>query len=83
MLPQKELGEYVEQNCQKAEFRNEYGEQFTIYCDGITAFMKGDETDGEIVPLFSKEFNIWNKKEVYLLGEALMKLGEPPAGQKA
>lgn len=64
----------------QAEFRNSYGEPFTIYSNGTLVFMSGTEVgmmvDGDeqmdgILPLFNASFNIWAKDELYKLGEAL------------
>lgn len=64
----------------KSEFKNSYGEPFTIYSNGTLAFMSGTEVDmtvgGDekmdgILPLFNASFNIWSKDELYKLGEAL------------
>lgn len=57
----------------KAIFTNEYGEKFTIYNTGITIYMVGDETDHELVNLFSSNFDIWSKDELKKLGEAIAK----------
>lgn len=68
-------------------FKNEYGEQFNIYSDGILTFMGGDEVrtmvdnkykiGEEIIPLFNQCFNIWNRNELYQLGKALQVLNAP------
>lgn len=55
-------------------FANEYGEKFTIYCDGMTVYFASDETDWEVVNLFNDKFNIWNSEELYRLGQCLMLL---------
>lgn len=64
----------------KAEFKNSYGEPFTIYSNGNTVFMSGTEVDmmveeeskmDGILPLFNTNFNIWSKDELYKLGDAL------------
>ena len=63
-------------------FKNEYGEKFTIYSDGVMVFMSGDETDNEFICLFNPDFSIWNRAELYELGKALMELHKPIKGEE-
>ena len=68
-------------------FKNEYGEQFNLYCNGTTAFIGGSEIrimaadytkiGKEIMPLFNPSFNVWSRDELYKLGEGLMTLNRP------
>lgn len=64
----------------KSEFKNSYGEPFTIYSNGTSVFMSGTEVDmmadeadkmDGILPLFNASFNIWSADELYKLGDAL------------
>ena len=59
----------------KAKFTNIYGEEFTVYFDGITVYFGGDETDQEIILMFNDKFNIWSNDELVLLGKALIEVG--------
>lgn len=61
-------------------FVNEHGENFTVYSDGITAILGGDEVDAMVdgkkklygmVCLFNDAFSIWSAEELYKLGDAL------------
>lgn len=67
----------------KAEFRNEHGELFNLYSNGITVLMSGDEVRAMVdpaktiegyIPLFNSSFNIWSAEELYKLGLALVEL---------
>ena len=58
----------------KATFKNEYGEKFTIYCDGITIMFGGDETDQQVIPLFNEKFNIWSEEELKKLAKAILEI---------
>jgi hypothetical protein len=69
----------------KKSFTNEYGEKFTIYSNGITAYMSGDEVNAMVkpnkvicgvIPLFNQNFDIWSSNELYQLGKALMELNK-------
>lgn len=63
-----------------SKFSNEYGEDFTIYSNGNTVYMEGDEVnamvdennkfDG-ILPLFNPAFSIWSVDELWKLGASL------------
>lgn len=80
----KAVAEYIAK-LPTAEFTNEYGERFTIHSDGVIVYMSGDEIGAMVnekatiplengdscIPLFGPNFNIWNTKELKLLGLAL------------
>lgn len=58
-------------------FHNEHGEIFQIYrTDGPfqAVLLCGDETDGQMQPLFHPNFDIFSNEELYKLGAALQKL---------
>lgn len=68
----------------KSTFRNEHGEKFTIYSDGTSVYMSGNEVDmmvdpknkseDGVIPLFNPSFNVWSDEELYKLGKALQKV---------
>lgn len=81
----KALKDSIE-SMKKVSFKNRHGEVFTIHCDGILTFMSGDEIDAMVeddvkiadryIPLFNERFNIWDKEELYKLGQCLMELNK-------
>lgn len=54
-----------------SSFTNEYGEEFRVYNAGITIYIQGDETDWDIINLFTGNFSIWSKDELSKLGKAI------------
>ncbi len=67
-----------------ADFKNEHGEEFTIYSNGVMVFISGNEIDAMvdqqyksqdgILQLFNEWFSIWNPEDLYLLGKALQEV---------
>lgn len=84
----KDIAEYIRKMPQ-VSFLNEHGEKFTLYSNGISVFMEGDEVDmmvdnknkiEGIIQLFSPAFNIWSANELVKLGEAIKELGKKTNG---
>ena len=59
---------------EKCTFKNEYGEKFTLYFDGITVYFGGDETDNEVMLLLNPKFCIYSAEELNKIGKALVVL---------
>ena len=60
----------------KTEFKNEFGEKFTIFRTPWVVAFGGDETDQEVIPLFNQEFGVWGRDELTKLGKALIDLAQ-------
>lgn len=83
----KELAELAKEikKLPSAEFKNEYGEKFVIYSNGVNVLMSGDEINAMIDPknaphgimsLFNDHFNVWSPAELFQLGKVLQTVGE-------
>lgn len=69
----------------KSHFKNEHGEEYIVIRTKTLPevyFITGHETDWEVMPLFSNEFNIWSAEEIVKLGQALANLGSKKRSRK-
>lgn len=75
----------VKKNSPSARFKNEHGEKFVIYSDGVFVLMGGDEVEsmvreenkhGGLINLFNEHFSIWSADELYKLGAALQRVAK-------
>jgi len=67
---------FPEPTIAKSKFKNEYGEEFTLYNSGISVMFGGDETNQEVIPLFNQHFNIFSIDELELIAKAILETTE-------
>lgn len=57
-------------------FENKHGEKFQVIKRGILIYIKGDETDNELIELFNPHFDIYSSDELENIGNALIELSK-------